>query len=194
MPEFKTKEEYEKWKAEKIKAAQLLKEAAPAAEATTTVPIAAVPTTRKYGIKEYVGFAAVGIIFIGVFLPFVRVPIFGNINYFRNGQGDGAILLIFVLGTLLFIFINKMKWLWATGAGSAATLLFTFYNLYEKMSEISAHQEEIKQSLAGNPFAGMAAPILDAVQQSIQLDFGVPVLIIGTLLIFVSAFLNIRKA
>jgi len=30
----------------------------------------------------------------GVFAPLVSIPMLGHLNYFRNGQGDGVIVLI----------------------------------------------------------------------------------------------------
>jgi hypothetical protein len=193
MPEFKTKEEYEAWKAARLKAAVTKVESEKQPPTSPAAPVNTETEPRQYKTKEFIGLAGAVLLIIGIFLPFIKLPIVGSINYFNNGKGDGSILAILAVGACLFIVINKLKWLWVIGSASAATLLFTFYNLYDKMTEISAQQEEIKQSLAGNPFAGMATPMLDAMHQSIQLDIGIPILIIGTLLLFVSAFLDTRK-
>jgi len=190
MPRWKNKEEYEKWKAER--AATGAKE-----KAINPVEQPALPSSpqnkdkysiiqKKFGQKELIGFIGVGFILIGIFLPFIKIPIIGNMNYFRNGEGDGVILLILAMGSLVFILLNKMKWLWLTGIGSTLTLLFTCYNLQTKMHEI---KEGMDKSLAGNPFRGIA----DTMVESIQMEVGIPVLIIGILLIIMSAYLNSKQ-
>lgn len=190
MPYWKNKEEYETWKAAKLKTQEgkdlkvddsLFRESLKTKESITKTE--KVKILRKYNTKEIIGFIGVGLITIGVFLPFVKFPIIGSLNYFRNGEGVGTILLILAFGSLLFIFIDKMKWLWITGGGSALTLFYTLYNFKVRMNEVKG---EIDTSLEGNPFKG----ITDVMIQSVQLEVGVPVLIIGILLIFLSAYLN----
>ena len=60
------------------------------------------------------------------------------------------------------------------------------------MSELSKKQEEMETSLAENPFGGIATSMADSLQQAIQLDVGVPILIIGILLTFASAYLQYK--
>lgn len=193
MPHWKNKKEYEAWKATKLKSQEgrelevdesLFRESLKAKESTTKTE--KVKILRKYNTKEIIGFIGIGLITIGAFLPFIKLPIIGSLNYFRNGEGDGTILLILAFGSLLFILIDKMKWLWITGGCSALTLLYTLYNFKVRMNEVKG---EIDTSLEGNPFKG----ITDVMIQSVQLEVGVPVLIIGILLIFVSAYLNSKK-
>lgn len=50
-------------------------------------------TDIKIDLPTFLG--SVGIFFsiLGVFLPFVVIPIFGSVNYFLNGKGDGIVIL-----------------------------------------------------------------------------------------------------
>jgi hypothetical protein len=178
VAKWKNKEEYERWKAEKAKEFKK-KQKVIAQSKIERLP-------RIYGIKEYIAFASVIIIFIGVFLPFLKVPVWGTLNYFQNGKGDGAILIVFAIGTFLFTLANKMKWLWITGAGSALTLVFTLYNMHNIFQKI---ESEMATSAKENLFSG----IIDSMIQSIELQVGLPVLVLGICLTFLSAFLNTKE-
>jgi len=174
MAQWKDKEEYERWKTEKGKEYKIKEK----------TKIEQKP--RKYGNKEYIAFASIGIIFIGVFLPFLKVPIWGSLNYFQNGKGDGSILIVLAIGTFLFTLADKMKWLWITGAGSALTLIFTLYNMNNILQEIKS---ETSASSQGSLFSG----VVDSMMQSIELQIGLPVIIIGIFFTFLSAFLNAKQ-
>lgn len=180
MPNFKTKAEYEKWKAQRQKELQE-KHMPPKEDEAAGTPV----EQRKYGNKEI--FALVGsiIIIIGVFLPFIKAPIIGSINYFNNGKGDGIFLLVFAVGSIVFVLINKLRWLWVTGSSCLIILLYSLINIWDKMKDMEKIREEIKD----NPFGGLA----DTFMQSIQLEVGVPILFLGIALTYTSAILNIKK-
>jgi curved DNA-binding protein CbpA len=141
--------------------------------------------TRKYDKNTKQILAVIGsiVLFIGVFMPIVSVPIVGNMNYFQNGKGDGTIVLILAGISLLLAMSKKYKGLWFTGLGSLAVMLFTFYNFQSKMAEAKANMES---SLAGNPFRGIA----DMAMQSIQLQWGWAILIVGAGLLIAAAALK----
>ncbi|CAO1665077.1 hypothetical protein NYA30BAC_02536 [Halomonas sp. NYA30] len=115
--------------------------------------------------KQLLGLIGSIILFIGVFTPIVSVPIMGNMNYFQNGKGDGTIVLILAVISLVLVLANKYKGLWFTGIGSLGVMLFTFINFQSKMSQAKADMET---ELAGNPFRGLA----DMAMQSVQLQWG----------------------
>ncbi|MGB8989707.1 MAG: hypothetical protein WCC37_24130, partial [Candidatus Sulfotelmatobacter sp.] len=41
--------------------------------------------------KQILAILGALLLFVGVFLPIVSMPIVGSLNYFHNGQGDGTI-------------------------------------------------------------------------------------------------------
>jgi len=75
---------------------------------------------------------------------------------------------------------KKYKGLWFTGLGSIGIMLFTFINFHYRMSQVKAQMEA---ELRGNPFRGLA----DMTLQSVQLQWGWALLIIGAVLIIASA-------
>ena len=130
--------------------------------------------------KQLLGLIGSIVLFIGVFSPIISVPIMGNMNYFNNGKGDGTIVLVFAAFSLLLVLIKKYRLLWFTGLGSLGLMLFSFINFQSRMSQTRADMES---ELAGNPFRGLA----DMTMQSIQLQWGWALLIVGTVLVIACA-------
>ena len=130
--------------------------------------------------KQLLGLIGSIVLFIGVFTPIVSVPIVGNMNYFQNGKGDGTIVLILAVISLVLVLANKYKGLWFTGIGSLGVVLFAFINFQSKMSQAKA---DMDAELAGNPFRGLA----DMAMQSVQLQWGWALLIVGAALVIASA-------
>lgn len=120
------------------------------------------------------------LLFFGVFAPIISVPIVGSVNYFQNGKGDGVIVLILALISIGLVIIKKYRGLWFTGLGSLIVMLITFVNFQMRLSQM---QDEMETKLAGNPFRGIA----DVAMQSIQIQWGWAVLVMGALFIVAAA-------
>ena len=134
----------------------------------------------KLNLKQLIGFVGALLLFIGVFTPIVSVPMAGNISYLNNGKGDGVILLILSILSVVILLLKKNSWLWGTVCGSVSLLLFTFVNFHLKMSEAKA---SLDSQLEGNPFRSLA----DVAMQAVQLQWGWGVLLLGSILLIVSA-------
>lgn len=130
--------------------------------------------------RQLVGLAGALVLFVGVFAPLVSVPIMGSMNYFQNGKGDGVVILVFAGISVLLCLTRRYKGLWLTGAGSIAVLLFTFVNFQNKLGGMKAQMD---RDLAGNPFRGLA----DVAVQSVQLQWGWAVLIVGAVILMIAA-------
>ncbi len=132
------------------------------------------------GRKQILGLVGSVILFIGVFTPIVSVPIVGNLNYFQNGRGDRVIVLVLALISLVLVLIKWYRWLWLTGPLSLGVMLYTFINFQVRMAEATAKME---QELANNPFRGIA----DIAMQSVQIQWGWAVLVVGAALLIAAA-------
>lgn len=118
------------------------------------------------------GLVGSGIMALGVFLPFLKLPIVGSINAFKNGQGDGIYILgIAIIAGLSFL---AKKHLLAVLAGIVAGAIITI-DTVDAMGRIA----QAKDLMANNPFGGLMA--------TIQLEWGVFVLFAGVALIFIAA-------
>ncbi len=138
-------------------------------------------------LRQSVGLIGSLLLFIGAFAPIVSVPLMGNQNYFQNGKGDGVVIVVLALLSLIGILGRQFRLLWWTGLASLGVLLFTFVNFQLKLSEL---KDQMNTQLAGNPFKGLA----DMAVQAIQLQWGWAVLIIGAVLPLVSAAMKPAQA
>lgn len=204
MAEFKTKEEYEKWKAERAKKAYvegLNKKVEPIKAAPK--PVQPIPPSNTVSADKvprnelsahlsininHLGFAGAVLLGIGVFLPFVRLPIVGSINYFNNGQGFGAVLLVGAFISMGLIFFKKMQWLVIPPVLSSVPLGYTAYKIKFLADEI------VSRPLPGNnPFSGMANAMVTSMAESVHVDIGVFVMFMGIVLQLVSYLVYRRQ-
>jgi hypothetical protein len=91
--------------------------------------------------RQLLGIIGSAILFIGVFMPIVKLPIVGEMNYFHNGRGDGVIILALAVASFVFALIRWYRQLWITSLSSAAVLAFTFFNFQSKMSQATRQME-----------------------------------------------------
>jgi hypothetical protein len=134
----------------------------------------------KKGTKQLLGLIGSAILFIGVFTPILSIPIMGDINYFQNGEGDGTIILVLAVISFIVVLLKMFKVLWFTGLGSIAIMFFTFVNIQTNLANTKIKMET---ELAGNPFRGLA----DMAMQSVQIQWGWALLIVGAVLVIASA-------
>jgi hypothetical protein len=130
--------------------------------------------------RQTIGLIGSLLLFVGAFTPIVSVPILGNMNYFQNGKGDGTIIVVLGLLSLVAVLARAFNWLWLTGLAALGVLAFTFINFQTKMSDARSQMET---QLADNPFRGIA----DVAMQSVQLQWGWAVLVAGAVLLLVAA-------
>ena len=135
---------------------------------------------NKKGTKQLLGLIGSAVLFVGVFAPIVSIPIMGNMNYFQNGKGDGAIILVLAVISLILVLLKKFKGLWFTGLGSIGIMVFTFVNFQISLANTI---NQMETELVGNPFRGIA----DMAMQSVQIQWGWALLIVGAVLVIVSA-------
>jgi predicted RNA-binding Zn-ribbon protein involved in translation (DUF1610 family) len=154
-------------------------------EITTTgigvskIPVTNLPTNTG-NLKQILGIVGSAVLFLGVFAPIVSVPIIGAMNYFQNGKGDGSIVMALAVISFFLALSKSYKKLWITGLGSLAVMLFTFVRFQTKLAEIKSQMDS---DLSGNPFRGFA----DMAVQSIQLQWGWALLVVGAVLIISAA-------
>jgi len=122
--------------------------------------------------RQVTGLVGSALLFLGVFMPIISVPIVGNVNYFANGKGDGIFVLLFAAIAAGLAMAKKHKGQIITGLGSLGVMIFTFVNFQTAMAEAKAE-------LAGNPFAALTG--------TVQMQFGWIILIAGIVALFASA-------
>jgi hypothetical protein len=121
------------------------------------------------------------LLFVGVFMPLVSVPILGNMNYFQNGKGDGVVIIILTGVSLFLALTERFKGLLITGILSLAMLAFTFFGFQWKMSQARAEMGK-----SDNLFKGFGEKMLETV----QLQWGWAILIVGAGMLIAAALIK----
>ena len=145
--------------------------------------IALAASEKSVRVKQLLAILGASLLFVGVFLPIVSLPIFGSLNYFHNGEGDGTIILVLAVVSSILAATRRFRGLLVTGLCSVGLLLFTLVNFMIRMSELRG---QMQAQLAGNPFSELA----DLAMNSVQMQWGWAVLMLGGVLIVVAAAMH----
>ena len=113
------------------------------------------------------------ILFVGLFLPLVSMPIVGSLNAFQIKDGIGAFVALPCI-VAAFVLATKGKEREAAYAFGVVgvVLAVIFLNVQSTISEMKS---SLSTELAGNPFRGIAERIADTV----SLEWGWAILAIG---------------
>lgn len=128
--------------------------------------------------KQLLGFMGAIILFLGVFFPII-----GNYTAFNQGKGFGVVIVLLSLNSVILTLAKRYKGLYVTSLSSLALILGMFVYFSTVLNQA---REQLEADLAGNPFRGIA----DYMMQSFKPEFGWIILIIGALIIFISAALK----
>ena len=117
---------------------------------------------------------------IGVFCPLLSSPLFGSIDLFQNGSGDGVIVVLLSFISVVMILLDKNRHLYWTGGASLALIIIDFLKMKR---EFDGMHDRVSGQLAGNPFRGLA----DLALGSIKFEWGWFLLFGGALALIISA-------
>lgn len=137
------------------------------------------PSETRVG-RMLLAVTAALILVIGTFTPMVSVPFIGGIDYFRDGYGDGYILLIMAGLSAALAVTGRWKQVLVPALGSLAAILWTFLGVQDTIAQA---RSGAPAELTGNPHEGLAASVM----ASIQWEWGWVLLFAGSGLLVYSA-------
>jgi hypothetical protein len=143
------------------------------------------PRVVEADLKHALGYLGAALLFVGLFLPLVDVPSLGSLNYFWN-SGGGVLLLILVATSVAALVSQRFWALWLTGAAAGASVVVTLARAVVRAEPIEAASRQLPaapSSLHGALSRGLESGLSEAV----QLQWGWPVLVLGSLLLVASA-------
>lgn len=138
-------------------------------------------TRSSVEMPTLLGLSGSGTLFVGTFMPIIKAPLIGSINYFKNGEGDGVIIIVLACIALALTLTKNTRWVYIPGLLAGAVLAYTFYNLRVSISD--ARNELGDSGIFGEAFA-----------ETIQMDWGWSILILGVVLLFSASALYKRPA
>lgn len=79
--------------------------------------------------KQPVGIAACFLLIVGCFVPLFSV--FGLVteNYFKDGEGDGVLLIVLTVISFLLVLTNRYRGLFISGGLSALLIVYDFFDV-----------------------------------------------------------------
>jgi hypothetical protein len=129
------------------------------------------------------------LVIAGVFLPFAHLPMVGDVNYFLNGHGDGAWLLIVGVIAAGLVFTRAYIGTALCGIATIGLLAHFYYRI-----------ESIKRDLlarADNADAGMFSALLSklshAIVDNVYIEWGFAVVVVGGLLMVLTPLIRGRS-
>ena len=137
------------------------------------------PRETRWG-RALLAVTAAIVLVIGTFRPIVSFSFVGNVDYFRDGYGDGYILLIMAGLSLALAVTGRWKQVLVPALGSLAMIVWTFLSVQDTMSQV---RSGAAAALTGNPYEGLAPSVM----QSIQWEWGWVLLFAGSGLLVYSA-------
>jgi hypothetical protein len=136
--------------------------------------------------QKILGLSGSAVLALGAFVPILSLPIIGSINYFNNGQGDGIFIVLLAAVAAVLAFFGQYRFLWIPGGASLVLLVITLTRFIQLVNDA---QSELTDSLAGNPFAGLA----EGLMASVQLQWGWMLLFLGSVVIISASFVRKRE-
>jgi hypothetical protein len=137
-------------------------------------------SSKTYAIgfskPQIIGLIGCICLIIGCFTPLVSAPIFGSFNYFHNGSGDGVIILVLTLISIVTILHNEyIKFLFIPGLLSLCIIVYDFFNI-----------DNIISSLQSQNFG-----MFNILASSVQIEYGWAFLIIGSIMIIIVPIIDV---
>ena len=149
-------------------------------------------------LNVILGFAGAGALLLGFFCPIIRLPIIGSLSYLnvlglqvRKGDVNELTIAAFLtllgmIGGVVVAVVKRRQLFWLPGVAGAVATLLTVAIFIRIQIDMSRNMD---RGLKDNPFRGLAA----ALAQSVSLDFGIGVIVIGTALLIAAAVVPEKK-
>ena len=123
---------------------------------------------------------------LACFVPVISAPFLGSINLFANGKGDGVLLAILAICG----FVAALSGRYRLGYIPAALGLIECANVwYRLLVDLPKRQQELSSKLG----TGLVRTMSDLTFGQIHAEWGIAVLLIGTLLCLTAAVAATRR-
>ena len=142
-----------------------------------------------FSLRQIIGIAGSIVLFIGVFAPMIGGPGVGHMNYFQCGMCNGVIIFALAIGSAVLTTKEIFKGLWFTGFGSLGVVIFTSINIHSNMAEAA----EFMNTALGKNLDKLLGGALSSGPETIHFKWGLAVLVLGAVMILVSAGMGMMK-
>jgi hypothetical protein len=149
-------------------------------------------------VNMLLGLGGAGALLLGFFCSILRLPIIGSMSYLgfmglmvREGAVSemtisGFLVIAAIVVALIAAVAKQTPLFWVPGIAGSLAAVLTIGKYFWLHGEMAS---QMKKDLDGNPFAGLA----QAMVQAVSLDFGIGVIVIGAALIIAAAVVPAAK-
>jgi hypothetical protein len=130
--------------------------------------------------KQIIGLIGTIILFAGVFAPLVSIPVIGSMNYYQAVKSEAATVLILAMISCILLLAKQYNGLWFTGLGSMAIMASTVINFQTNI-------DDVKSQTGDEAADSLLSGLTNIAMQSVQIQWGVALLVVGAALIITSA-------
>ncbi|MFW6308894.1 MAG: hypothetical protein ACOC1S_02635 [bacterium] len=137
--------------------------------------------------KMALSFGILGAILLvgGIFLPFVTGPEIGQLSYFDWGVFASIAYIILAIFSLIFIYARIFKALWVS---SVISLLIVSYMTITTKLGLSGLEIKVRRMVEE-----LEPEEIEEIVNSLELQFGSLIIILGAVLLMISAFIAPSK-
>ena len=135
--------------------------------------------------KTLFGVTSSVLMIVGTLCPVATLPFAGTINYVGNGRGDGVMIIVIGVVSVLFTLTQKYRLLRFLACSSLCLMFFTIFRFQFRISSVSS---SMREELEGNPFGG----IVQAAVSSVGLGWGWILLISGAVMLLLTSFIETK--
>ncbi|MGQ9609267.1 MAG: hypothetical protein ACUVWN_08190 [bacterium] len=140
--------------------------------------------------KQILGIIGAISLLIGVFAPMIKISLIGTISFFENNKFAGILVVIIALISLFFIFTKRLRFLWLSGIASLAVMGYTAWEAQKPLSSIKSKTSKI---LGEKLTDKITDKITDKAMDYVHIQLGLVFLVLGLILIIISAALPMAK-
>ena len=130
------------------------------------------------------------VLMVGVFLPFIKAPFLGVVDYTRIGKYYDEIVIACGLVAIILALLKLYRWLVIPAFGSLCVIVFSIYKVFSKVSML---REMVEDKLYNNPYKDLIATFIDSMQEATSLQWGVIILGTGVLLLLLAGMLQTKN-
>ncbi|MDJ1482350.1 hypothetical protein QNI16_17725 [Cytophagaceae bacterium YF14B1] len=123
------------------------------------------------------------LLFVSTFMPILKVPLYGSINYFQNGLGYGVVIAAIAMTALVLAILKENLFQSATALSATIVIGYTYVNFQYAIDDL---RSEMQVKLVSHPLPSLADSMIDG----IKIEYGFGVMMIGVILLFVAGLVR----
>lgn len=139
---------------------------------------------------EILTFAGLIIVLFGLFVPILNIPISGSVSLVSFRTITSIIIAVVMINIVYQLLKKNSKESFLSSVVLLVTTISSFLITFIAVEQVKSALFSKNQGLDNNIFGGLADTITSLIMQSIRLEWGWSLLVIGSLLVLISIVMS----